>query len=184
MNRIPATDNRAFSLVEIALAIGVISFAVLGLLGLIASTQNTARQSIDRTDNSLLFQKVVNQLKIKPFGEEQKPSLDHPSVLPLPALKTNGSEKFEPFLVDERYDYVGGVKDPVAIARASKVVRVIVLDSATLNLAGMNPPTPAGDGQLANVRIEISGPALAYNPDTLAAPEKQVFITEISLVEQ
>lgn len=173
----------AFSLVEIALALGIISFAVMGLLGLMASTQGTVRQSMDRTDNSLLFQKVVSQLKLKPFAKEQRPSVDHPAVLPLPSLKPDG-KPFEPFLVDERYDYVGTPDDPVALARAAKVVRVIVLDSAALNLLGMNPPTPAVDGQIANVRIEISGPALAYRAAEKAAPGKQVFYTEISLVEQ
>lgn len=176
--------NSAFSLVEIALALGIISFAVMGLLGLIASTQGTVRQSIDRTDNSLLFQKVVNQLKVKHFASEQKPSTDHASVLPLPSLKPTGGEKYEPFLVNDRYDYVGSVDDPVALAKASKVVRVIVLNSETLNLLGMNPPTPAVDGQIANVRIEISGPAIAYRATEKAAPEKSVYYTEISLVEQ
>jgi hypothetical protein len=183
MNSRLRSTSRAFSLVEIALALGIISFAVLGLLGLMASTQTTVRQSMDRTDNSLLFQKVVNQLKLKPFAKEQKASADYPSVLPLPSLKPDG-KPFEPFLVDERYDYAGTPDDPVALARAAKVVRVIVLDSADLKLLGMNAPTLAVDGQIATVRIEISGPALGYRQAEKAAPGKQVFYTEISLVEQ
>ncbi len=189
MNRKSRILTQAFSLVEIALAIGVISFAVLGLLGLMASTQSTVRQSIDRTDNSLLFQKVVNQLKVKPFDTEQSASTDEPSVLPLPAL--NAAEVAAPFLVNERYDYMGGVDDPATLAAGNKVVRVTVLDATDLDVEAMREPTKATDNQIATVRIEIFGPAAAYRPADEAvegqqptAPDHQVFHTSISRVEQ
>src|SRR5688572_1004797 len=100
--------QKAFSLVEVALALGVISFAIIGLLGLMTASQQTARESIDRTDGSLLFQKVVNQLKLKPYDKEQQAVLENPEVFPLPSLKPSAAASaYEPFLVDERYYYVG-----------------------------------------------------------------------------
>lgn len=184
MNSKHSWGNGGFSLVEIALAIGVISFSLVGLMGLVASTQSIFKAGIERTDGSLLFQKVVNQLKLKPFDKAQDAGTIPSSVLPLPALTNTDPARSLPFLVDERCDYVGSVDDPEALAKASKVVRVIVMNATDLMLADMRSPTPASSGQIAHVRIEISGPPLGYRDDTMSAPEKQVFFTDISLIEQ
>jgi uncharacterized protein (TIGR02598 family) len=179
---IKTNTSRGFSLVEVAVALGVVSFAILALLGLVVASHNTAREGVDKTDNSLLFEKVVNQLRLKPFTVAQTGSTSDRNCYPLPALNASGAA--EPFFVDEQYRYVGMGTDMDAKNQASKVVRIVVMNAASLELDGAQTPGLTSDGQLAYVRIEVSGPAAGYREDTFAAPNKEVFDTEINLTEQ
>lgn len=178
------TSPRAFSLVEVALALGVISFAVLALLGLILTAQQSSRESIDSTDNTLLFEKVVSQLKLKPYHVDQQPGGALSPLLPLPPLNANLDQEARAFVVDEQYRYVGDASDPMARSQGTKVVRVLVKDSIDLNIESMHAPTKAAEGQLALVRVEISGPAEGYNENKRSAPNMHVFETEIGVLEQ
>lgn len=174
-----------FSLVEVAVALGVISFAILALLGLVVASHDTARESVDKTDSGLLFQKVVNQLRLKPFDKAQMGIEGAEDCYPLPSLKTTSGEQIaEPFLVDEQYRYVGAAKNAGKRAEATKVVRVTVRDAAYMRIAEIQDPTLSSEGQLAVVQIEISGPAVAFDEEAQAAPHKEVFETQINLTEQ
>ncbi|RYD66697.1 MAG: hypothetical protein EOP84_31025, partial [Verrucomicrobiaceae bacterium] len=125
-----------FSLVEVALALGVISFAIIALLGLVVTSHNTARESVDKTDSSLLFQKVVNQLRLKPFDKSQTGRRGTEDCYPLPSLNGSSSgQAAEPFLVDEQYRYIGEVSNTAKRAEAAKVVRVMVMDAVNMRVA-------------------------------------------------
>ncbi len=50
----------AFTLVEIALALGVISFAIVGLVALIPAGLNNFRASMNASVGSQIFQRVVS----------------------------------------------------------------------------------------------------------------------------
>ncbi len=178
-------SSRGFSLVEVAVALGVISFAILALLGLVVASHDTARESVDKTDNSLLFQKVVNQLRLKPFDQAQTGEQGKDDCYPLPSLKASSSVFVaEPFLVDEHYRYLGSASDRNKRSYAAKVVRVVVMDAPNLRVAEIKEPTTSSEGQLAAVRIEISGPPAAYREDLQSAPHQEVFETQINLTEQ
>ncbi|MDQ3621144.1 MAG: hypothetical protein M3463_01440 [Verrucomicrobiota bacterium] len=173
----------AFTLVEVVLAMGVISFCVIAMLGLLTVASQTGRDSLDRTENSLLFEKVINQLKIKPFDQEQTADPAEPSLFPLPALTGAGRTEAPAFLVDESNQYAGTMESAGALGRAAKVVRVIVLDAPDLGIKGMNAPEPVEEGRLAFVRVEISSSA-GYKAATQPARNTSIFQTEISPLEQ
>jgi uncharacterized protein (TIGR02598 family) len=50
--------NLAFSLVEVTLALGLVSFALIASMGLISIGLNSAKESVDDTVTSLIFQVV------------------------------------------------------------------------------------------------------------------------------
>jgi len=57
----------AFSLVEIVLAIGIVSFALLGMMGLVSVSFQSERSSASDTDLAALSQQVFSSLRSRPF---------------------------------------------------------------------------------------------------------------------
>ena len=55
--------QHAFSLVEVAVAIGVIGFALLAIVGLVPVGQNAARDAADDTKTSLIEQDVFERVR-------------------------------------------------------------------------------------------------------------------------
>ena len=53
----------AFSLVEITVAIGVIAFVLVAILGLLPIGMKSGREAIDATRTSLIAQDVVNRIR-------------------------------------------------------------------------------------------------------------------------
>ncbi len=59
---------RAFSLVEITVAIGIVAFAFMGILGLIPVGLNTYRKTIDLSVGSNIAQKVIREAQQTDFS--------------------------------------------------------------------------------------------------------------------
>jgi uncharacterized protein (TIGR02598 family) len=57
----------AFSLVEIVLAIGIVSFALMAMLGLVSVSLQSDRSSASDTDLAALSQQVISTLRSQPF---------------------------------------------------------------------------------------------------------------------
>jgi uncharacterized protein (TIGR02598 family) len=62
------TPRRGFSLVEIVLAMGVISFAVVAILGLISLGINSAKGSLDESLVAAMSRQVVANLRQQQFS--------------------------------------------------------------------------------------------------------------------
>ena len=60
--------TQAFSLVEVVLALGVISFACLTLLGLLTTALTTIRQSIGNTVQAQIMQSIVNNAEVQNYN--------------------------------------------------------------------------------------------------------------------
>jgi Tfp pilus assembly protein PilV len=58
-----STTARGFSLVEIAIALGIVSFALIAILGLIPVSMNSARDAVDQTRTSMIAQDVYNRMR-------------------------------------------------------------------------------------------------------------------------
>lgn len=71
-----SNHRNAFSLVEVAVAIGVIGFALLAIIGLVPVGQTAARDAADDTKTSLIEQDVFERVRA---------SLHSPSVFSTPA---------------------------------------------------------------------------------------------------
>jgi uncharacterized protein (TIGR02598 family) len=61
-------SRAAFSLVEITMAIGIVSFAFLGVFGLIPTGLNTFRQAMDASVGSQIAQRVINDAQQTDFN--------------------------------------------------------------------------------------------------------------------
>ena len=69
-----------FSLVEVVLAIGIVSFAFVGMFGLLPAGLNTFRQAIDNSVGSQIVQRLVNEAQQTDFPELIKITTAAPSV--------------------------------------------------------------------------------------------------------
>jgi uncharacterized protein (TIGR02598 family) len=61
-------SRRAFSLVEVTLAMGIISFAMITMLGLIPSGLVSLRHAIDTTTESQIVQKISAESRLTKFS--------------------------------------------------------------------------------------------------------------------
>lgn len=59
----------AFSLVEVTIAIGIISFAMVSILGLMPVGLSTMRQAMDQTMEAQLVRKISGEALLTPFGK-------------------------------------------------------------------------------------------------------------------
>jgi uncharacterized protein (TIGR02598 family) len=68
-------DARAFSLVEVVLALGVITFACLTLLGLMGVALQTFRHAINATVQAQIIQAVINGSEVQSYNSAYSTNL-------------------------------------------------------------------------------------------------------------
>jgi uncharacterized protein (TIGR02598 family) len=61
--------QRAFSLVEVTLALGIISFAFVAIFGMLPVALDSARDSIDRTRGAQIAQRLFAETQQTPFDQ-------------------------------------------------------------------------------------------------------------------
>lgn len=66
--RSAARFPRGFSLIEVTIALGVVSFALIALFGLLPTGLTTFRSSIDRTVASQIAQNIISQARQTEFS--------------------------------------------------------------------------------------------------------------------
>ena len=59
----PSRSVKAFSLIEVLLAIGIVSFAVVAIVGMLPIALNTAKDSMLETDSSIIAQRIFAELQ-------------------------------------------------------------------------------------------------------------------------
>lgn len=166
-----AREARGFSLIEVVLALGIISFALVALLGVTVVGNNAGREGRNDTDFGHVFEQISAQLRSKPFAQQQ--AADGANRFPLPRLDQNTTDAVEFFLDDQN--------EITTAHAANKRVRVNVMDPPVLE--EKNAPQAGGRypyrDHLAYVRVEISPhPA---PPGGLGAA---VYLAEICPLEQ
>jgi type II secretory pathway pseudopilin PulG len=57
------SSHSGFSLIEVALALGVISFAILGIMGLFPVAMKSAQESREQTQSAFIVQQILGQLR-------------------------------------------------------------------------------------------------------------------------
>jgi uncharacterized protein (TIGR02598 family) len=67
--KINKTTRAAFSLVEVVLALGVVSFAMMGLVGLIPVGLQTSREAINITVESQIVQSLAGDLQLADYSK-------------------------------------------------------------------------------------------------------------------
>ena len=139
--------SHAFSLVEVTLALGVVTFSVLTLVGLIPMGLTTFHKAVATSVSSQIVQQVVTDVQQSDFNLLVS---SNSQVIQLPLS-----------YFDDQGNKVSGATSPGAVYQVNVVVNTPVV------LTGGSSSTPAN---LASLIIEIvSNPAnqtLTYNPST------------------
>lgn len=159
-----------FSLVEVVLAIGIISFALVALLGIAAVGTNAGIESKWDTEGGQVFEQIMGQLRTKPYSDRQQADLSNPKIFPLPALNTNSQESF----------YLDAENNVVAESLATRKVIVSTQSPVTLPYLNAKGAAQAAPGQsaLAFVKVEISP-----HPPRLAS-DTSVYFAEVCRLQQ
>lgn len=66
--RAPRRRREGFSLIEVTAAIGILSFCVIAIMGLVAVALRTSRQSIDKNIEARILQNIRSELLQEPFS--------------------------------------------------------------------------------------------------------------------
>lgn len=64
----PAKNHRAFSLVEVAIAMGIVAFAIVSLIGLMGVSLDAGRRANDDTQVAMLARKALGQFLTTPYS--------------------------------------------------------------------------------------------------------------------
>lgn len=159
MNTSPYRSKGGFSLVEITVAIGVIAFALVGLMGLLSASLNTGKASEDDTRYAAMSQQVLDMLRSGPFEE-----------IPFEKSVTAFTTKKMPSVYfDNEGGWVGpdrvewpNIEDGIVPREAVYKCSVFVdVDSETVS-----PPIPKQPNQPAEQRINLLRVHLAFTPPT------------------
>ena len=67
--RLPARKRCAFTLVEVTMALGIVAFVMMGLIGVIPAGLNAAQESIQQTAQSHILMQVSSDLGMLPFSD-------------------------------------------------------------------------------------------------------------------
>jgi len=148
----PRRFPRAFSLVEVVLAMAITVVGLFSMIGLLTVGLKSGRESEDATMAAIFSQEIIRRLQTKPFNAALVPTtVDTEEIFPLPALNTASSQSF--FLdADNR-----PVTDP---EKAVRLLRINV--NPVLPLASADQPaTPPAMAVLSHVTITVAWPAQA-----------------------
>lgn len=134
-----------FSLVEITMAIGIVSFAFVSVLGLLPAGLNTFRKAMDTSVTSQIFQRVVSDVQQTDF-----------SVLTSDSNVT--VQKSNVIYFDDQGNKLG---EKITISNADKL-KAIYHVKIRVQVATSLPGTQTQSADLATVTIQI-----ANNPGNL-----------------
>ena len=177
-----------FSLIEVVMALGIISFCLVGLSGLFTVCLDASKKSDDATREALLFQRVIDQLRIASAGYDpvsqtypQQQGSKEEDLFPLPELNKSGDETN--FTVDE---YGRFLQSGDAVTKESrKVVKVRIMDPSEFPAENLTTPMSlSAEGKVAFVRVTIRA-AQGYKAgeETPNSPIHD-YVTELSLLNQ
>ena len=134
-----------FSLVEVVIALGIVSFAVLAIVGMMPVAMKSAQDSMRQTDSTLIAQRIFSELK-SGTGAVRTITLSPngtPRILDLSANSTNNFLAFKEN---------GTAHDYVNSAPATDAYDFYAQISVTTNIGASN---------LSSVQIDIGAPAAA-----------------------
>ncbi len=149
MNRIDPLRNllkrwAGFSLIEVVIALGIISFCMIGVLGLIALSANYSGQSSRETAFALMAQSTISNLRSRGF-----------SLINTPALPTQGT------LDDATPDFYYDVNGRVALKSDGTVDTSPHSDSIYGCTVTRYSPNNQTSANVIFLRLEFSWPIVA-----------------------
>lgn len=136
MNQPKSSSGRGFTLAEVVIAIGVISFALVAIIGVLPVGLASGRLATQETRANHLAEEVFSTLRSQPFTSVSLSSLASPGTIDLSAE----NRIYNPQL---HANYVGQF--------------VAQSDYFTIQLQFRNAPEGVVKGTASEVRVQISG---------------------------
>jgi uncharacterized protein (TIGR02598 family) len=153
---------RAFTLIEIVVAIAIVAVALVGIIGLFPTALNSAADSQNETQAALIAQRIFSDLgSQRPFL--QKDGAAAPSATAIP-LATAGKYQLD---FDEGGLLPNTPKDRIAKTTGRPVYRATITVTPDTSL-------PLLDGKLARVEIAIRTPI-----DTASKNQRTYFFVSL-----
>ncbi len=164
-----AAKRAAFSLIEVVLAVGVIAFAFVAILGLLPAGMTQFRQAIDTSVCAQIAQRVINEVQQTDFNvlvdEKATSSMGNDYAFRMPTVvATNGSTTTNPGKCVRYFDEQGNEVLPAAttsntLTEAEKARVVYMVNVRVIPKTSMPARTPTYVSHLATLTIQV-----AYNP--------------------
>lgn len=66
-SRVPRSAPTGFSLVEVTIALGIVSFALISVMGLMPVGLSTMREAMDQTTEAQISRRISGELMLTPF---------------------------------------------------------------------------------------------------------------------
>jgi type II secretory pathway pseudopilin PulG len=153
-----ARAKNAFSLVEIVIAIGVATFALVTILSLLPVGLRTAQQSRNQSRAAYLAEQIVSDLRSSSFNNASilSPNTAVPGS-PLTALSATINLAAAPATTNFLYLQCDGQNNVLATATASQYANGV--STANVNYLVQIGASSAPITNLSTVSVEVSAPA-------------------------
>jgi len=100
--RIFRRPDTGFSLVEVVIALGIVSFAVLAIVGMMPMALKSAQESMRETDSTLIAQRIFSELRTSSGGNRSVSKDTNSSTQTLLLTAHNSTNNFLAFKQDGR----------------------------------------------------------------------------------
>lgn len=114
-------SQRGFSLVEIVIALGIVSFAMMSIVGLIMVGMNVFRSSIDTSVQTRIAQQIINEAQLSDFGK----LVDYQAYFDADGAEVSPGDERRKFLVDVS---LGRATNSLTQIFATNVARDLVVE--------------------------------------------------------
>jgi uncharacterized protein (TIGR02598 family) len=181
--------SQGFSLIEVTLAIGIVAFALIAILGLVPVGLNSGRESIDSTHTPLIAQDVFDRIRGYMTSNDSTNTLSYfgpysPGIASFffydsdGVRATTGSKTGELIKVqfpNDRPAFYGNVKKPSDFYRAKVIVS---LPDQSVSYSAYDPRAASGgNSQLLCATIEIGWPVDTQNGNIVGSANKKAVYT-------
>jgi uncharacterized protein (TIGR02598 family) len=139
-------DEAAFSLVEVVVALGIVSFAVLAIVGMLPVAMKSAQESMRETDATLIAQRIFSELKTGSGGNRTISTDSNTAMQVINLTANNSTNNFLGF--KENGEVMGFTTSSAQNANLDFYAQISVF-------------TNTGVNNLSRVQIDITAPAAA-----------------------
>ena len=150
----PSSNRRAFTLVEVALALGIVAFALVPIIGILGIAMTTNTESGSDTSIAAMTTLVLNDLRSAPFNAMGEAVPSDPANYQIASLNTTLADSTYYFSNEGSLVYVG---DPTKMAAST--ASQVVYECWVRKTADTSTQTPNADptkpGTYNQIRLQL-----------------------------
>jgi len=129
-------DSRAFSLVEVTLAMGIISFGMVAVLGLMPIGLTTMRQAMDASIEEQIVQKITGEVLLTPFSQLSTSIIDKSYYFDDQGIAVAAADnaRFWVTIKEDKTTYPGssGISEKTPITDSMRMLQVKIVVASNL----------------------------------------------------